>query len=95
MKKYLCFQDIWQDILTFCWQFIVSDLSELFLHKGVIVSEEMISDRFSYCREVFMSALGKIYEDDEKTGGPGEEFEVDECLIGRMKNNKGRVVEGS
>ena len=58
-------------------------------------SRETVADWYSYCREVCLLALDRIYDEQGKIGGAGHVVEIDECKIGKRKYNKGRRVEGN
>lgn len=59
------------------------------------VSNETISDRFSFAREVCMFAMDNSFELSGKIGGVGCIVEIDETKIGKRKYERGRIVEGS
>jgi hypothetical protein len=42
-----------------------------------------------------MISLDNKYQNEGKIGGSGHVVEIDECKIGRMKYNKGRVIKGN
>ena len=59
-----------------------------------MLSNETISDIYSYCREVVMLGLDRLYEDEGLLGGEGVEVQIDEMKIGHWKYYKGRYVDG-
>lgn len=59
------------------------------------ISDETIADWYSYCREVTIDALDRLYDKTGMIGGEGHIVEIDETKIGKRKYNRGRMVEGS
>lgn len=88
-------------VLTYAWCKKMSYADTVELCNSILeeeekyLSSETVSDWFSYCREVTIDALDRLYEKKEKIGGEGHIVEVDETKFGKRKHNKGRMVEGS
>lgn len=59
------------------------------------VSNETISDIFSYCREVIKICLEKEWAEFGLLGKDGTKVQIDETKIGKRKYHRGRFVDGS
>ena len=88
-------------VLTYCWCKSMSYEDTIELCNSILdeelkcLSRETVSDWFSYCREVTVDALDKLYDKVGMIGGEGHIVEIDETKFGKRKYNRGRMVEGS
>jgi hypothetical protein len=74
-----------KELLTTCFtrQFSYEQaLIETSLDEEV-TSSETIADWYSYCRELTILELDRLYEARGKIGGPGHIVEIDESKIGK------------
>ncbi|XP_054734739.1 uncharacterized protein LOC129242210 [Anastrepha obliqua] len=62
--------------------------------EGSCLSNETITDWYSYCREAVVTYQVDKQESKGKIGGPGKIVQIDESKFGKRKYNKGRRVEG-
>jgi hypothetical protein len=67
----------------------------IFQNEDGRLSQETISDWFSYLREASISALDTLYNQTGQIGGPSRTVEIDLTKFGKKKYNRGKRVEGS
>jgi hypothetical protein len=74
--------------LTYCF---VNGFTAKRCHEETSISERMVIDWYSFCREVCVDSMMRE-ESNHKIGGPGQTVEIDEAHIAKRKYSRGRVL---
>src|SRR5258705_3949260 len=68
---------------------------ECSLHNDRKMSSETVSDYYMYCREVCVSGIETMLDNQGKIGGANHTVQIDETKFGKRKYERGRIVEGT
>src|SRR5215469_3522821 len=67
---------------------------EIHVDERRLLSEETVSDWYSYFREVADTCITEKFRKVGAIGGPGYVVEIDETKVGHRKYHRGRAVDG-